>query len=115
MELNRSIPSNARELLPFLVRYRRIDEGEEPRSIILDKLQNLEKDCPELSNRLGGNLGKRLVIQELVGLPGCGRETVERLLEAGFLLKQDVVNTSIDELAKGEGIGKATAEKLNSG
>ena len=106
------VPKDGGELLPFLIRYREIVEADEPRTLILKKLQRLELDNPEISVSLGGDLGKRFIVFELISLPGCGRRSAERLLEAGYLSKQDVAKASIEELTKIEGIGKATARKL---
>ena len=108
------VPEDGGELLPFLIRYREIVEADEPRTLILEKLQRLELVNPEVSERLGGDLGKRLIVSELISLPGCGMQTAEHLLEAGYLSKQDIVKASIEELVKVEGISRATAEKLTS-
>ena len=106
------IPEDGGDFLPFLIQYRKIVEAKEERKITLDNLNDLGAQHPEILSKLGGNLSKSFVVRELLTLSGCGAATADRLYQAGYLSKEQVLQETVEGLTKVKGIGPNTAQKI---
>jgi len=106
------IPEDGGDFLPFLILYRKLVEAKEERQIILDNLNDLGAQHPEIVSKLGGDLSKSFVVRELLTLSGCGATTAERLYQAQYLSKEQVLQETVEGLTKVKGIGPNTARKI---
>ena len=106
------IPEDGGDFLPFLIQYRRIVEAKDERQTILDNLTDLGAQHPEIVSKLGGDLAKSFVVRELLTLSGCGATTAERLYQAEYLSKEQVLQETVEGLTKVKGIGPNTARKI---
>jgi hypothetical protein len=109
------IPIDGGDFLPFLIEYRKIVEAKEERQIILDNLNDLGARHPEIVSKLGGDLSKSFVVRELLTLSGCGPTTADRLYQAGYRSKVEVIQASVEDLTSVKGIGPSTAKKILAG
>lgn len=107
------IPEDGDYFLTFLIKYRRIIEGDSSWEQMLEELAKLEIAEPEISGKLGG-LVQYVIAEDISRLAGAGMVVTERLMDAGYRSAEQVRAASVEELCEIEGIGKVTAGKLKA-
>jgi len=106
------ILSDGGHFLPFLIAYREIVENDQSRTEALNQLTALGEHYSDITEKLGVDIAKHYVINELLGLDGCGKAAAEKLYGAGYRSAIDVRGSTVKSLSSIKGLGPKTINKL---
>lgn len=104
--------------LPFLLEFRRIVESSVPHQQILTQLRELPSHSDhfrDIWKRLSSTVygfPESFFYRQFTVLPGVGRKLAKDLYEAGYKSVGEITASSVEDLIKVRGLGKATAEKI---